>query len=293
MKNLVTVTCNRDFHNMILQAESIQKFVEPCTHWIVINEFDNLDIDKWDNTLKPYYTSHQYKILTPNDFEIKSLTHGEWHSQQFFKIAIANIINEDYLILDTKCFFIKPVSLDEWDSTMGSGVLHKFGESIDGPPWEDISQHYAKKLNTTPITHFLFNVPFKINIDILKNYNMKNLIDDLYPTKDEEQSYFELTGKKLFPSEFILYSYLARDSFHLHNTKPRSSSYIVPAHLKNKNDNEILVEIIRKTASAEPDKNITSFAFHPLIFNSLSNQHIQYINHWLSKMNFSYQFTLG
>jgi hypothetical protein len=176
---------------------------------------------------------------------------------------------------------------------MGSGVLHKFGESIDGPPWEDISQHYAKKLNTTPITHFLFNVPFKINIDILKNYNMKNLIDDLYPTKDEEQSYFELTGKKLFPSEFILYSYLARDSFHLHNTKPRSSSYIVPAHLKNKNDNEILVEIIRKTASAEPDKNITSFAFHPLIFNSLSNQHIQYINHWLSKMNFSYQFTLG
>ena len=99
MKNLVTVACNRDFRHLLLQAESIQKFVEPCTHWIVINEFENLDIGYWENSLRPFYTNHQFNILIPNDFDIKSLTHGEWHSQQFFKIAIANIINEDYLLL--------------------------------------------------------------------------------------------------------------------------------------------------------------------------------------------------
>jgi hypothetical protein len=46
MKNLVTVTCNRDFQFMLLQAESIQKFLEPCHHWIVINEYEDLEKEK-------------------------------------------------------------------------------------------------------------------------------------------------------------------------------------------------------------------------------------------------------
>ena len=52
MMYLATVTCNRDFQQMLLQAESIQKFVEPCKHVIIINE-DKFDYNFWYRWLKP------------------------------------------------------------------------------------------------------------------------------------------------------------------------------------------------------------------------------------------------
>jgi len=293
MRNLVTVTCNRDFQHMLLQAESIQKFVEPCIHWVIINEYDDIDIDYWDSKLSPYYAKHQLVILTPNDFLVKPINQREWHSQQFYKLYISTYINDDYLILDTKSFFIKPVILKDWSDTMGSGVLHKFGESIDGPAWEGASKIYAKKLNTDPISHFLFNVPFKVDDNVLKKYDIEKLIHDLYFSTEEEEEYMNRNGKQLFPSEFILYSYLAKNNFEQFNSKPRSFLYVVPANIKNKNEKEILAEIVSKTLTAEHDTNITSFAFHPLIFEKLSNRHNNYINKWLAKLNFSFQFTLN
>lgn len=289
--DLVTVTCNRDFQFMLLQAESIQKFLEPCHHWIVINEYEELDTNRWHHALSKFYTKHTFKILTPDDFKINSLPHRKWHAQQYFKLAISTLINQDYLILDTKSFFIRPTKLDEWNDTMGSGILHKFGESIDGPPWEDISLHYSKIFNTEPLTHFLFNVPFKVNIDILKKYNKtRNLMADLYPSGDILKSYFESTGKQLFPSEFILYSYIARDHFDNYKQKERSFLYVVPANVKNKNDIQILAEVMRKILSSEQNTMITTFAFHPLIFNSLSNMHIKHINKWLNNLGLTFQF---
>lgn len=290
--DLVTVTCNRDFQHMVLQAESIQKFLKPCTHWIIINE-DDVDINHWNDALKKYYISHQYHILTPKDFLITPSNQKEWFSQQYYKLYISTLINDDYLILDTKSFFIKPTSLDEWDNTMGSGTLYKFGESIDGPPWVDISAYYAKKLNTEPTTHFLFNVPFKVSDDIIKKYNIENLIYDLYPSKEEEQSYFETKGKQLFPSEFILYSYLARDKFEQFHPKKCSFVYVIPAHIRNKNDNEIRAELMFRTVKAQYNKEVTTFAFHPVIFKRLNNAHINYINSWLAKLNFTFQFNLN
>jgi hypothetical protein len=291
--DLVTITCNRDFQFMLLQAESIQKFLEPCHHWIVINEYEDLDIEKWQNALSKFYTKHTYKILTPDDFSMDATAYRyrKWYGQQYFKLAISKFINKDYLILDTKSFFIRPDSLTNWYDTMGSGILHKFGESIDGPPWEDISLHYSKVFNTEPLTHFLFNLPFKVNIDLLKKYNRtRNLMDDLYPTQEEEQNYFELKDKKLFPSEFILYSYIAREHFNDYKHKERSFLYVVPAHVRDKNETQILVEIMRKILDSERNTIITTFALHPLVFNNLSNKHVDYINKWLTKLGLNFQF---
>ena len=290
--DLVTVTCNRDFQHMLLQAESIQKFLEPCHHWIVINEYEDLDIKKWQNVLSKFYTKHTYKILTPDDFSMDATAYRyrKWYGQQYFKLAISKFINKDYLILDTKSFFIRPDSLTNWYDTMGSGILHKFGESIDGPPWEDTSLYYANKLNVEPLTNFLFGPPFKINMNVMQNLNMKNLLNDLYPNTEEEQSYFELKGKKLFPSEFIFYSYFAKEYFDQYAHKDRSFLNIVPAHVRDKNETQILVEIMRKILDSERNTVITTFALHPLVFNNLSNKHVDYINKWLTKLGLNFQF---
>ena len=292
--DLVTVTCNRDFQHMLLQAESIQKFLEPCTHWIVINEYEDLDVDRWHDALSKFYINHKYNILTPNDFGISMLPLPGWHTQQYFKLAISTFTNEDYIIMDTKGFFIKPTTLNYWKNTMGSGVLHKFRESIETPSWEDnwedISTYYATKFNTTALTYFLFSPPFKIDIDIIKTYDMKNLLSDLYPTKEEAKSYFELTGKHRYPSEFILYSYLARDYFDRHVPVKNSFLNISPKHLSGKNETQILQEILQKMVSADANNNITSFSIHPLIFDRVTDNHINYINKWLTKKGFNFQF---
>jgi hypothetical protein len=293
--NLVTVTCNRDFQHMLLQAESIQKFVEPCTHWIVINEYENLNVDKWHDALSKIYSDHKYNILTPTDFGISILPTSGWHTQQYFKLAISTFTNADYIIVDTKVFFIKPTTLDYWKNSMGNGILYKFRESIEGPSWvdnwKDISTYYAKKFNATPLTHFLFSPPFKIDIDIIKTYDMKNLLSDLYPTKEEEKSYFELNGKQLYPSEFIFYSYLARDYFDRHVPVEHSVLSIYPIHLKDKNETQILQEILQKMTLADVNNNITCFSIHPLIFNRLSDHQINLINKWLTKKGFNFQFS--
>jgi hypothetical protein len=289
--DLVTVTCNRDFQHMMLQAESIQKFLEPCKHWIIINEYEDLNIDAWVKELDKYYTKHQYKIVTPYDFKINSLPHRKWHAQQYFKLAISTLIDNDYLVLDTKNFFIRPTDLKQWNDTMGSGTLYKFGESdmmID--QWNGISRYYANKLKSEPLTNFLFTPPFKIDISILKKYNMENLINDLYPTELENKLYHELTGKKLFPSEFIFYSYLAQSYFDEYKSKERSYLLIMPVNIENKNNHQIFKEIIHKTTTADKNTNINNFAFHPLLFKSLSTQHIHYINYWLRKKDFKFQF---
>lgn len=288
--DLVTVTCNRDFQYMILQAESIQKFLEPCKHWIIVNEYEDLDIDAWVKELDKYYTNHQYKIITPNDFKINSLPYTKWHAQQYYKLAISTLIDTDYLILDTKNFFIRHCDLNQWDNTLGSGVLHKFGESDISDQWTDISLYYANKFNTTPLTHFLFHVPFKINISILKKYNIENLLDDLYPTELESTSYYELTGKRLFPSEFIFYSYLARSYFNNYQPKDFSSLNIIPPHIENKNNLEISKHLIHTTMAVDKNNKIDVFAFHPLLIDTLTDQHISYINYWLRKKDFKFQF---
>ncbi len=286
--DLVTVTCNRDFQHMLLQAESIQKFLEPCTHWIIINEYEDLDVDKWHGALSKFYTNHRYNILTPAYFNINAMSHRRWHGQQYFKLAISTIINTDYLILDTKNFFIRPTSLNHWKNTLGSGVLHEWSKF--GKEWEDISKHYAKKFNTTPLAHFLFVTPFKVDINIIRTYDIENLLNNLYPTKEEEKTYYELTGNQLFPSEFILYSYIAQEYIDMYKSIEPNFLYVIPIHLQNKNENQIFTEIIRKIAQADSNKKINSFAFHPLIFDSLSNTHIKYINTWLIKLGFTFQF---
>ena len=130
---LATITCNRDFQQMLLQAESIQRFLNPCKHVIVINE-SNPDLDFWNRWLQPYYTNHELVIIPRIDYayptnslgtrdrygEVDGVSSG-WRSQQLQKMLLAYKFEDDYLLLDSKNFFIKPTDINEWDETIGSG----------------------------------------------------------------------------------------------------------------------------------------------------------------------------
>lgn len=124
---------------MLLQAESIQRFLNPCKHIIIINE-SNPDLEFWYRWLKPYYTNHELLIrgrieysypytsigTRDNYGEIDYFSNG-WRTQQLQKMLLAYEYEDDYLLLDSKNFFIKPTDISEWDQIIGSGSYCGFG----------------------------------------------------------------------------------------------------------------------------------------------------------------------
>jgi hypothetical protein len=138
--DLVTVVCEQDFDIMRLQAESINKFVEPCTHWITVNErFPNKQ--RWRDMLEPFYTKHRLILMFPKWYEHITTLDG-FRRHQVYKLKMVKYIkDEEFLCLDPKDFFVRQCSTDEWKGVLGCGKL-----SYD-PYWDPVIKRFAKKLN--------------------------------------------------------------------------------------------------------------------------------------------------
>ena len=98
--NLVTVACYRDFQQILLQAESISLFLEPCTHYIIVNE-EKIDLDFWYKWLSPYYKNHELKIIPRLEYDydaVRNMLYKSenslaeinlgWRTQQLQKLLI-------------------------------------------------------------------------------------------------------------------------------------------------------------------------------------------------------------
>lgn len=125
--DIVTVVCQRDINEIMLQAQSIDLFVEhPITH-ILMNEDGKLSCDEWYDMLSPYYTKHTLKVLpTPprEDREeefIEPWKYG-WRRQEMFTFAASNFVDSSrYLSLDSKNIFVRTVDLNAVNIEHGSG----------------------------------------------------------------------------------------------------------------------------------------------------------------------------
>jgi len=204
--DLVTVTCDRDFRQMLLQAESIQKFLDPCTHWVIVNE-EGADPSKWREALSPYYTNHNLKLLTHTDFEKYMYVNwphrpdnkwkpNGWFTQQIIKLMIHKFCMCDYLVLDTKCFFIKPTTLSMWDNITCSGT------TFSGDLWQNTSLEYSKYFHTEVLPKYSMGPPFRMEYNVLNTFLFWEDIGNIL--------YFTDNTSVLSPSEFIFYSYLEK-----------------------------------------------------------------------------------
>jgi len=204
---LATVTCNRDFQEMLLQAESIGKFVEPCRHIIIINE-PNPNIKFWYKWLTPYYKNHELIILP--GYEDVSKTHkitGKklmgWTTQQVQKLFIGmkHEFLDDYILLDSKNFFVKPTKLDDFAHLIGAGGLVEIKH-----PYEETNEYYAEMLGLTPFEKvFPVITPFVVKTKYLRKF-WPNQVEDMMVhgvyTKGPKK------GKEILVSEFLFYTYL-------------------------------------------------------------------------------------
>ena len=194
--NLLTVTCDRDLEQMILQAESINKFVvNPCRHWVFINE-KNPDIEKWRSKLQHFYTRHELIFDVPDG----PMHPQGWWSQQIYKILMSEKIQDDYLVLDSKNFFINPTNIDEFKDKLG----HSFKWKVDDKFWSKTIIHYCRKLQVEPSFDSIMYpwTPFLIKQSVIKEFGDLNQFAKWFLADPDNNIYYD----KYMPSEFLFYS---------------------------------------------------------------------------------------
>ena len=185
-KKLVTVTCKRDLNQMILQSHSIDKFVtEKCEHHVFIED-NELPLSKWEEILKPFYSKHRL-ILHKTDINLNC---AGWFKQQIIKIEAVKVVNDDYLILDSKNFFVKPTDL-KYD--IPEGTWH-----LNFDLWTDDFINFLRNeyKYEVPKYYYTQQTPFKIRkevaLKILNSVDMYEMFDIC-------------TNQKIWPSEFVIY----------------------------------------------------------------------------------------
>jgi hypothetical protein len=204
----VTVTCDRDIHQQILQSMSMDRFIQdPCYHYIVV-ESRLKPINEWQALLEPYYTKHTLILIDGHSPDIRNICGkyiNGYYRQQILKLYISKIIKSDYYtILDSKDLFIKHLSTVNWPIIEGN---NKFLHFMNGeyPPGTLVYKQWCDLIETTtgitkPLWAWYLHTPFRCKTEICKN-----IVDSLDINK--------LFDGLEYPSEFILYRYFTDTGF--------------------------------------------------------------------------------
>jgi hypothetical protein len=277
---LATVTCNRDFQQMLLQAESIQRFLNPCKHVIIINE-SHPDLDFWIRWLQPYYTNHELVIIPRIDYAYPTNSLGTrdryggvdgvssgWRSQQLQKMLLAYKFEDDYLLLDSKNFFIKPTDINEWDNSIGSGNYTQFNAVNH---FVGTCQKYSELFEKEIVYYTRPSTPFKVKREPLVS---KCKVGEL--------------GYKLFypehhiipASEGIFYSFMVEDEINQQIGIPFVKSLTVWGDDK--------ADLHKKLFEMLMEPEIKVVGLHREILSTMSHADMKIIDFWLnSKLGFT------
>jgi hypothetical protein len=254
--DFVTIACDRDFDLMELQVESLTKYTDPCTHWIIVNERFP-DKNKWKNMLEPYYKEHTLNLIFPRWYEHLTCVDG-FIRHAVYKLLMVEYIDHDFVALDSKNFFIKQCNVNDWSGIVGSG---RIGWDTK---WAKASERYSKYFNEPMITdEMLFSeTPFVFRIDRLKQLgDMRKFIK------------WYLQGQSC---ETVLYSYLVRD---LINQTDFNQTYTNRTLWRN--DPPATPELLNSISN---NPNIKITGLHRFYIYQLSDAEFDNINGWINSL---------
>ena len=319
MTDLVTITCNIERHLMVLQAESVLNFMEPCTHWVIVNE-KNVDVHAWHDILKPYYKHHKLYVI-PRRFLLDDPRFDELSghaTQQVLKMLVSRLVQKDYLLLDAKNFFVQPFTFSVYDDFIGSGYLEKlvdqknetsdevemidvedaeeeetesfFVSPLHSKYWQGTINVYMDRLGMKEMPKYFLGprTPFKIDYKLL---NERVDLDKFF----DELLFWDVDKNIANPSEFLFYSLAVNDKIQPGvNTMLRDAQRISHTYFfENFHDDAPLIA----DASAFEDPNsiintdeIKVFGFHRRFLEMCGPEHIMQINRYLTNKGFKYRF---
>lgn len=202
MNQVLVVTCNRDRWLFLIQCKSMGKFLDPCTINIVINETHSQSWIAWfTNNCKKYLANHLVTIYTHEDFfddldfSIVHKTQEGWVTQQIFKLAFALKTSSEYMVLDSKNWFVRKTNLLEIYPRLRRWKDHNytFNKFVDSC---NANFNLAEETAYRPAI-----TPYKFNPDIVKK---------LFLTFGGVNKFMSWFVSFRDPSEFIVYDLYAQ-----------------------------------------------------------------------------------
>jgi hypothetical protein len=304
MTDLVTITCNIERHLMVLQAESVLNFMEPCTHWVIVNE-KNVDVHAWHDILKPYYKHHTLYVI-PRRFLLDDERMDELSghaTQQVLKMLVSRLVQKDYLLLDAKNFFVQPFKLSTYDDFIGSGYLEQlvtddeeieeesfFVSPLHSKYWQGTIDVYMARLGMKEMPKYFLGprTPFKVDYKLL---NERIDLDKFFT----ELLYWDVDKNIANPSEFLFYSLAVNDLIKPGvNTMLRDQPRISHTYFFE-NFHEDAPLIANAAAFEDPGSiintdEISVFGFHRKFLELCGPEHIMQINRYLMNKGFKFRF---
>ncbi len=275
--DLVTVTCFDDLNQMLLQAESIQKCVNTCTHWVIVNELQPR-LDLWQTILEPYYTNHKLNLVSFSDekYFLQYMSAGGYYSQQVFKLLISKFIKGKYLIVDTKHVFKSPINLNDYSEQHGNGLITDYSKFETVNVNHVTIRVYAKKIGI-PVSYLHLDClcPYVIDGDLL---NQDDSLDKLLRWLISlGNSKYQTTFKNpVHVNEYLLYSTLVQ------KYKPLKEQSL------NKRIKSIYLWNNEKFSLIDADQlnECPLIGFHRNWINNCSDEELNLANEWLDKLQF-------
>lgn len=263
---IVTVTCKKDLKSLIRQAESIQKFVEPCEHLVVIED-RVFDKKFWMKQLSKYYTTHTLVIKSYNNFI--NVEQNGWVRQQALKLLVTLDCDDEYLVLDSKDFFIRPCSLADWNGFVGSNIIENIDYDFSTPSkkWRlRLALAYSKYFDTELLTNIFDPItPFVIDTKYIDRNTIHKHVEWFLKCFNNDGC------------EFYFYSYLAKDL--IKNFKEHRFKSVKLCYLHMLEDFDLHVK--RCLTKAAEDKNTMVAAVHRNLIANFNDEQLAYVNEWI------------
>lgn len=205
IKDIVTVVWLGDLNQVRMQAHSIDLFItDPITHWVIVQ--DRSDCDLWIKELSKFYTRHELKViptLLPDSEYDRPDRHG-YRNQMLLKLMASTLIsNERYLVLDSKNFFIKQQSMNNWPTLDGRPIIRELAYETDlRKHWLDSVSGYLE-LDRTEYTYEILT-PFVMTSEIARKcceYDLSFLFNEMsapFGYWETEQIFYSLIAKNFF-----------------------------------------------------------------------------------------------
>lgn len=206
-KELLIVTCEQHAWQFLIQCKSIYTYLAPCCINIVINEKAPEKWISWfDAVCSRYFVNHKLSLYTLKDFDYRYIGNIGYITQQSIKLMFSYKTDNEYVILDTKNWFIKFTNINEIPRQgYSSNLINKeyfntfYLKCIDQFGDQDMIRHIE--------TPYIFNPSI-----------VKQLVNKF---GDEEQFLKWFTDTSATPpSEFICYNMFAQ-SVNLEQDKVR------------------------------------------------------------------------
>lgn len=204
--DLVTVACERDIQDLLLQAHSIDKFIqEPCHHWITVED-ESLTPDEWHGILSPYYTRHKLNLTFSKrpDLEFYEPFNLGWRRQQELKLtAVANCVSDRAMVLDAKNFFIRPTILEDISIRHGNG---RYTDVL--PPMAKLWHDYLcdeLKIPSPPKFPAPLSTPTIYDVNLVKRIPIEGVfLQDVVPAGEVLYYFFHVEDQFDAPSDILL-----------------------------------------------------------------------------------------